>query len=72
MIWRSGSLAHETTSVLIVGIQESNVEAMLVGGVGPALRVGERCPGCEGVLGVWGSCWRLVRGAWPDAVSSRP
>lgn len=62
MIWRSGPLADETTSVLIVGIEELEVEAMLVGGVGPVLAGVDRCPDCDGLLGGWGSYPRAVRG----------
>ena len=64
-------LADETTSVLIVGIEELEVQAMLVGGVGPMLAGVDRCPDCDGLLGGWGSCRRVVRGRG-QTVSSCP
>lgn len=61
LISRSGPLAKH--NVLIVGVPESEVEAMLKRGVGPVLTPGARCPACGGELGRWGSYRRWVRRA---------
>jgi hypothetical protein len=47
--------------VLIVGVWESEVEAVLCRGVGPGLPAGVCCPVCGGVLGRWGGYRRWVR-----------
>lgn len=49
--------------MLIVGVSESDVEAVLSSGVGPGLPAGERCPACSGELRPWGSYRRWVRRA---------
>ncbi|MBW8060365.1 MAG: hypothetical protein FVQ78_08580 [Solirubrobacterales bacterium] len=47
--------------VLIVGVRESEVEAVLCRGVGPELPPEARCPACGGELGRWGGYRRWVR-----------
>jgi transposase-like protein len=49
--------------VLIVGVPESEVEAVLERGVGPAAAPEARCPACGGRLGRWGYYRRWVRRA---------
>ncbi|MGH9381622.1 MAG: DUF6431 domain-containing protein, partial [Thermoanaerobaculia bacterium] len=49
--------------MLILGVPEAEVEAMLESGLGPALPEEERCPDCEGPLGRWGSYSRWARRA---------
>ncbi len=49
--------------MLIVGVSESEVEAVLERGVGPAPTPGACCPACGGELGRWGSYRRWVRRA---------
>lgn len=46
---------------MIVGVCESEVEAVLCRGVGPGLPPGSRCPACGGELGRWGGYRRWVR-----------
>lgn len=59
LISRSGPLAKH--DMLIVGVPESEVEAVLCRGVGPVLAPEARCPACGGRLGRWGSYRRWVR-----------
>lgn len=47
--------------MLIVGVRESEVEAVLCRGVGPELPPEARCPACGGELGRWGGYRRWVR-----------
>ena len=47
--------------MLIVGVRESEVKAVLCRGVGPELAPEARCPACGGDLGRWGSYERWVR-----------
>lgn len=49
--------------MLIVGVPESEVQAVLEHGVGPELAPGARCPVCGGGLRRWGSYRRWVRRA---------
>lgn len=46
---------------MIVVVAGERVQEMLAGGAGPVLSGVERCPGCGGPVGPWGSYRRRVR-----------
>jgi len=52
---------RQVRRVLIVGVCESEVKAVLCRGAGPGLPPEARCPACGGELGRWGGYRRWVR-----------